>query len=88
MGNIFYAILTGEWPFEHAKESKKARKAIKNGMRPNISEAILKSTDPFDQTMVRSIEMSWIQDQEKRASARQVQTFIEKELDRLGVRKL
>jgi cytochrome c556 len=80
--------MTGMWPFEHAKESKKARKAIMKGMRPNISEAILQSTDPFDQAMVKSIEMSWIQDQEKRASARQVQAFIEKELDRLGVSKL
>jgi hypothetical protein len=88
MGNIFYSLMTGTWPFEHEKKSKDARKMIKKGERPAFKPALLNSTDPFDQAMIKSIQMCWIHDPEERASARQVQNFIRTELDRLGVKKI
>jgi serine/threonine protein kinase len=87
LGNVLYGILTQLWPFEELKTDKKAREKVKKGERPSIDNGILNSTDPFDQAMLKAIEMCWIQDPVKRASAREVQTFIAGELERLGVEK-
>jgi len=85
-GNVLYSVLTGGYPFEKEK-SKKAQKRIQAGERPKIPISIRDSTDPFDQTMLKAIEMCWIQDPKKRASARQIQQFITSELQRLGVKE-
>lgn len=87
MGNVFYVILTGLWPFENVKKEKTAQKMIQEGKRPEISETILNSTDPFDRAMLKAIEMCWIQDPDQRATARQVQKFLQGELEKLGVEK-
>ena len=86
MGNIFYAILSGLWPFEKEKDQA-AQKKIKQGKRPELPEDMRESTDPFDLALIKAMEMSWIQDPEQRASARQVQQYIGAELRRLGVKK-
>jgi serine/threonine protein kinase len=86
MGNIFYALLTGLWPFEELK-SKKAKNLVKKGSRPPIPEAILNTTDMFDQTLLNATRACWIQDPEKRATARQIQKYIESQLIKLGVQK-
>jgi hypothetical protein len=88
MGNVFYSLMTGIWPFEDMSKSKDAQKKIKKGERPAFEPSLLNSTDPFDQAMIKSIQMCWIHDPEERASARQVQDFIKTELDRLGVEKI
>ncbi|MGK3742651.1 MAG: hypothetical protein ACI8RD_012935 [Bacillariaceae sp.] len=79
-------VLTGEYPFEDEK-SEKAQSRIKDGERPEIPSSIQDSTDPFDRAMLKAIEMCWIQDPRKRASARQIQEFIISELQRLGVKE-
>jgi serine/threonine protein kinase len=83
-GNILYSVLTGGYPFQHEK-SEKAQSRVKDGERPEIPSSIQESTDPFDLAMLKAIEMCWIQDPIKRASARQIQEFIISELQRLGV---
>mmetsp|Transcript_42420 Transcript_42420/g.47915 ORF Transcript_42420/g.47915 Transcript_42420/m.47915 type:complete len:567 (-) Transcript_42420:88-1788(-) len=85
-GNVLYSVLTGGYPFEKEK-SKKAQKRIQAGERPEIPISIRNSTNPFDQTMLKAIDMCWIQDPKKRASARQIQEFITSELQRLGVKE-
>eukprot|EP00537_Pseudo-nitzschia_pungens_P003235 CAMPEP_0172359682 /NCGR_PEP_ID=MMETSP1060-20121228/3873_1 /TAXON_ID=37318 /ORGANISM="Pseudo-nitzschia pungens, Strain cf. cingulata" /LENGTH=379 /DNA_ID=CAMNT_0013081459 /DNA_START=369 /DNA_END=1508 /DNA_ORIENTATION=- len=84
LGNVLYAVLTGKDPFEEEKE-KKVKELIKSGKRPEIDSEYRDSNDPFDLAMIKAIEMCWIQDPEKRASAREVQNFIVSELQRLGV---
>ena len=84
MGNVFYSILTGEWPFEDV-ESKEARDLVKRGHRPPISPEILNSTDPFQQTLLNVTRACWLQDPKERASARRIQNYIEKRLVKFGV---
>lgn len=87
MGNIFYVLLTGKWPFEHLSSTKKARTIVKQGGRPPIDGAILNSTDPFDRALLEAMQMCWVQEPTKRATAREVQSFIETKLLELGVQK-
>ena len=85
MGNILYCILTLLYPFEHVK-AKEVYKKVMNGTRPEIPPQFLNSTDPYDQTMLKAIEMSWRQDQTKRASAREIQELMLATLKQLNVR--
>ena len=85
LGNIFYGILTGEWPFHHESSEKKAQKRLIAGERPSIADKHRNSSDPFDQAMIKAIEMCWIQKPEERANARQVQKFIKEVLRQQGV---
>jgi len=85
-GNVLYSVLTGQSPFE-AEESEDAQELIIAGERPAIPISFQSSTNPFDRAMIKAIEMCWIHEPKKRASARQVQQFITAELERLGVKK-
>ena len=85
-GNILYSVLTGGFPFAHEK-SEKAQSRVKHGERPDIPSSVQDSADPFDQAMLKVIEMCWIQDPIKRASAREIQEFIISKLQRLGVKE-
>lgn len=84
LGNIFYAIVTGLWPYDHQNVKEAQRKVIA-GETPVISQEFLDSSDPFDQAMLKAIYKCWVRDPTKRASAREVQQFIGDELKRLGV---
>jgi serine/threonine protein kinase len=79
MGNIFYQILTGLYPFEdwHRKDMYAA---IQKGIRPPIPEKYLNSTDPKEQAMVEAIQTSWIGDPAKRISARKVEQLLKRTL--------
>ena len=78
--------MTGGVPFAHAN-SEKAQSRIKDGERPDIPSSVQESADPFDHAMLKVIEMCWIQDPIKRASAREIQEFIISKLQRLGVKE-
>lgn len=86
MGNIFYSILTLNYPFE-GKKSKEVYQRIADGERPLIAESIRNSTDPYDRTMLEVIEMCWRQDPTERATARQVQQHIVATLKELKVQQ-
>ena len=86
LGNVLYSILTRKVPFENEKRDKVPELVMRGG-RPKIAQAILESQDPFDQSMLKAIQMCWIQDPKERATARQVQRFITSELERLGVQQ-
>lgn len=83
LGNVFYSILMRTWPFEGESDSEDVQKRIKRGHRPHISSRFVKSEDPFDQAMVKAIQMCWVQNAEERASALEVKQYIEGELIRL-----
>lgn len=87
MGNIFYSIATGAWPFQKEKKSKVGRNKIMNGERPDMTNSKLDENNPFDQTFLKIIEMCWEQDPIKRATAREVQLTIEETLQRMGVKQ-
>ena len=80
-------MFTGKYPFEDESNPKKVPEKVMAGERPHIPSAYRESADPFDQALIKVIEMSWIQDPEKRATAREMQKFIISELERLKVKK-
>jgi len=84
MGNIFYEIMTGFWTFYHVK-SKRVPTLVKKGIRPKISPKILNSTNPFDQALLHVTFRCWEHDPKVRASAREIQRYLEDTLNRLGV---
>jgi hypothetical protein len=87
LGNILYTVLTGLRPWKDIKDSKSVRKKIQAGERPEIPSSYRDSTDPFEQALLKLIDMSWIHEPTKRASARELQKFIISELERLGVER-
>lgn len=83
-GNIFYGLLTDEWPFDRVSEKEAKRKVIA-GDRPKIPNHIRQSNVPEDLILLKVIEMCWTQDPRKRATALEVEkvltAFVEKRLD-------
>jgi len=87
LGNTLYNVLTGLYPFDDTDDTHEVRKLVKAGERPPIPSVYQNSTDPFDQALLKAIQMCWIHDPEKRATSRELHTFIVSELDRLKVKK-
>lgn len=84
MGNIFYALLEKAYPFEDLTK-KKAQKKIMAGERPPLNETFTNSKDPATVALIKAMEMSWIHKVGKRASAREVENFLDATLMKLGV---
>ncbi|CAB9497556.1 Putative serine/threonine-protein kinase/receptor [Seminavis robusta] len=84
LGNVFYSIMMKEYPYEDISK-KKAQKLIMDGKPPPIHANFTNSTDPFTRALVKATYMCWTLDPEKRATAREVEHFIDSELERLGV---
>ena len=84
MGNIFYVILTGEWPFEKMKD-KVAHKKIMHGKRPPVADELKESNDSSVQALLRVISMCWEQNTTKRSTAREVSNFLNAKLKNLNV---
>lgn len=79
MGNIFWVLLHGYYPFE--KISRKATKrAVSRGQRPEFHESFIFNTDANIQALVEAAKMCWTQDPRDRASAREVQHFLQSKL--------
>ena len=60
---------------------------IKEGKRSHIPEKYTNSTDPFEQTLVKAIQRSWIHDPRERATARELQTLFVNQLEKSGIKK-
>lgn len=85
IGNILYGLLTRMYPFEIEKlSSKEVRREVRKGGRPIISESYKNSTDPYNEVLLKSISMCWVQDPADRTSAAKLLEFIAMELKRLG----
>ena len=83
MGNVFYTILTGLWPFEKEKD---ARQQIIEGKRPYIARRFKESNDPADHAMLKAISMCWKQDPANRATAKEVVSVFYEALIALGIK--
>ena len=79
LGNIFYAILTGENVFKN-EDSDDVKNIVKEGGRPHIEESMRLSTDRVDMALIKAMQMCHIQDPEKRATADQLKIFLAAEL--------
>ena len=87
MGNILYEILTGLFPFEAEEDSKKVQRLVKKGARPPLGSEFSNSSDPFVQALVNATYRCWEHDPQERASAREIQRYLESTLIKLGVKK-
>jgi len=79
MGNIFYSLLTEEWPYEDMKE-KKAINLLKVGIPPPIGIKLQESSDPIVRIMLKAIRMCWINNPGKRATAKEVEEYLTNQL--------
>ncbi|KAL7541491.1 hypothetical protein ACHAXR_011293 [Thalassiosira sp. AJA248-18] len=82
MGNIFYAIIAGEMPFEGQKESK-AQKKVMEGKRPIIPSEVLESDDIAIQALVSATKKCWAQKPGDRPSAASIRDEFKKVMDRI-----
>jgi len=80
MGNIFFVLLTGTYPFPE-KSKKEVKKAVGKGERPRFSEDLLNNPDENEKALIDAARMCWVQDPSERASARQVQLFLQSKLN-------
>jgi len=79
-GNILYKILTGLNPFEELSE-KMAKRAVKEGKRPEISQHFRNSDDIATKVLIKAIEMAWTHDPEERPAAADIVRVIKRTLD-------
>jgi hypothetical protein len=94
LGNVFYTLLTKEWPFEmEVESSEEAQKLVQQGQRPKLpleffNQSLTTTTttnnDPYTRALLRVIRACWIQNPTQRASSRQVQVYLAHVLKRLG----
>ena len=82
LGNIFYMLLQREWPFSDVTDAE-TKKLVKDGYRPSFDADIWNSTDPSDIALKEAMLMCHEQDPRERASARQVEKYLRKQLRKL-----
>mmetsp|Transcript_1143 Transcript_1143/g.2697 ORF Transcript_1143/g.2697 Transcript_1143/m.2697 type:complete len:561 (+) Transcript_1143:16-1698(+) len=85
LGNVMYGLLTGLYPFDDMSDDEGVQKKIIGGERPPVPEDVFNSQEPFTLALTKAMEMCWRHNPRKRASAREVQHFLEEQLDSLGV---
>lgn len=79
MGNIFYTLMINKWPFEdlYDKDGTSAvRKEVRAGHRPPMTSRVQNSQDPRIKAMIKAMEMCFVQDWRKRATAKEVADFL------------
>ena len=82
MGNIFYGLLTKKWPFEDYTDEK-AQSKVKKGNTPHVPSGVKESNDPAIKAILLAMEKSFIKDPAKRATARQVHSFLKDALTKI-----
>lgn len=75
LGSIIHHILTGNKVWRELKKNK-AQQSVIDGKLPRISSVIMNSTDPVDVLLMKARDMCYVYDPWKRASARQIATFL------------
>jgi hypothetical protein len=76
LGNLFYMLLTGLYPFEDVEEEEDAQKQVMKGLRPTFPIEIWNATDPMIQDLKEAMFLCHEQDVKVRATARQVETVL------------
>ena len=82
MGNIFYAILSGEMPFEGKKE-KYAHEKVIEGKRPKMPVEVLESDDPATKVLLSAMKKSWRQKPGDRYKASKIRDGLKEVLDKV-----
>ena len=80
-------LLQGDWPFEDY-ETEEAQKLVADGVRPTIFKDVWNSKDPIDQTLKKAMLMCHAQEPRDRASAREVETYLKSQMQKLDPGRL
>jgi serine/threonine protein kinase len=97
-GNVLYVLLMLEWPFsevDYEEEdcdaddySKFIGDQVIQGRRPFIPDDVWNSSNAVEQALVMAIRMCFEPDPKKRVSARQVETFLISQLEKIDPGRL
>jgi Protein kinase domain len=79
LGNMLYAIVTGEWPFDEIK-AEKAKTLVAHGKRPFIDDSVRDSKDPYDKAILTAMDRCWKHDPRHRPSALEVKQYLEEHM--------
>jgi serine/threonine protein kinase len=75
LGNLLYSLLQDEMPF-HGIDDDETQELVKKGERPSVYADLWNSTDPVDQVLKQTMVMCHEEEQDKRASAREVEALL------------
>lgn len=87
LGNIFYMLLQGDWPFYDVPQQV-AMELVKNGTRPSVYADIWFSTDPVDVALKEAMIMCHEQNATERATARTVEEYLIRAMRQLDSEQL
>mmetsp|Transcript_37068 Transcript_37068/g.86481 ORF Transcript_37068/g.86481 Transcript_37068/m.86481 type:complete len:88 (+) Transcript_37068:213-476(+) len=76
MGNVFYFILSGKWPFSDTSSDQKVQNLIMHGERAFMPQEVLNTGDAAIRAIVSAIEKCWIDPPEDRVTAVEVKNDI------------
>mmetsp|Transcript_29633 Transcript_29633/g.61513 ORF Transcript_29633/g.61513 Transcript_29633/m.61513 type:complete len:480 (+) Transcript_29633:74-1513(+) len=76
LGSILFLILTGKEPWEEF-DTKKAQQRIAKGELPEFDGKVLQNGDKANEILKQAIDMCYVYDPKKRATAVEVRTFLE-----------
>jgi serine/threonine protein kinase len=87
LGNIFYMLLQGEYPFDDI-ETDEAQKLVIQGHRPTFYVDVWNSTDPIDKTIKAVMIKCHEQDPVLRPTAREIMTNLTRFLKKVDPGRL
>lgn len=87
LGNLFFSILQGEWPFEN-EASDDAKAKVMNGTRPAIYDDLWHSTDPVNVALKEAMILCHTHDPLERPSARYIETFFRLKMNEIDPGRL
>jgi serine/threonine protein kinase len=87
LGNLFFTILQGEWPFEN-EASDDARAKVMNGTRPAIYDDLWHSTDPVNVALKEAMILCHTHDPTERPTARYIENFFRHKMNEIDPGRL
>ena len=88
LGNIFYILLSNNYPWRAIPTWKEAAELVKEGKRPPMLKEVLQSEHPVDRALLEAMHMSQEQDPKERASALQVLNVLQDVLEEIDPGRL
>ena len=77
LGSILFQILTGKEVW-YDEDTKKAQKLIRKGKLPKMDDKIKNSTEPFHVALKKAVDLCYVFDPKKRATAAEVASHLQK----------
>jgi serine/threonine protein kinase len=85
LGSLLHHVLTGRKVWSQSGKKKKAvQAAVVAGLLPKIGKDVRQSADPVDKLLMQALDMCQVYDPSKRASAREVASFLQRGVEELS----